>query len=94
MDELTQAAPIIRVAAHPIRLRIIDLLSKTECSVGEIAEIVGCSQPVASQHLAVMREHGILTAHRDGQRMIYRLQIKALVRLIGCIREHCQGIPG
>ncbi|HIA03772.1 MAG TPA: transcriptional regulator [Myxococcales bacterium] len=88
-EQLFRAAPLIRVCAHPIRLRIIDFLRHQEYCVGDITNAAGCIQAVASQHLATLRQHGILSARRQGQRVYYSLLRTEMLGLIDCIRSHC-----
>jgi ArsR family transcriptional regulator len=90
LQQLELAAPLIRTAAHPIRLRIIDLLSGGEACVGDIALAAEVPQAIASQHLATLRQAGILSCTRDGQRVFYRLVRVELIKLLDCIRDHCQ----
>ena len=52
---------------------MMDLLSRGERSVTELAEAAGASQPAASQHLRVLRETGLVKQRRDGRRRLYRL---------------------
>jgi DNA-binding transcriptional ArsR family regulator len=89
-DQLDRAAPLIRVTAHPLRLRIIDHLRSGEDFVGNIAEVACAEQAVTSQHLATLRQHGILAARRDGQRVYYRLVRAELLGLLDCIQDHCE----
>ncbi len=90
MDYLVRAAPIIRVAAHPIRLRILDLLREDEMKVGDIAKAAGCPQAVASQHLSILKQHRILASERKGQCVFYRLVRPELLSLLECIGQHCR----
>jgi len=90
LNNLENAAPVLRVAAHPIRLRIIDFLQRGEACVGDISKASESPQGITSQHLATLRQHGILTCRRDGQRMYYRLVRFELVHLLDCIRDHCR----
>ena len=55
------------------RLRILDLLERSPLSVGEIARRLGVSQPAASQHLARLRETGLVRDRREGQSVVYEL---------------------
>jgi ArsR family transcriptional regulator len=87
-EQLFHAAPLIRVCAHPIRLRIIDFLRHQEYCVGDITNAAGCIQAVASQHLATLRQHGILSSRRQGQRVYYRLLRTEMLGLIDCIQGH------
>ncbi|RMH05490.1 MAG: ArsR family transcriptional regulator [Planctomycetota bacterium] len=93
-EQLDRAAPLIRVAAHPIRLRILDFLRHGPACVGEIAEAAECGQAVTSQHLGVLRQHGVLAASRDGQRVYYRLVRIELLGLLDCIQNHCRVVDG
>lgn len=90
MENLVRAAPVLRVAAHPIRLRILDLLRDGPMRVGDIAKGAGCPQAVASQHLAILRQHRILASDRKGQCVFYRLVRPELLSLLECIGEHCR----
>jgi len=59
------------------RLRILMLLRERELCVLEIIGVLGISQPLASSHLAVLREAGLATARREGRRMRYALSEEA-----------------
>ncbi len=90
LEQLEQAAPLIRVTAHPLRLRIIDFLQHGEACVGDIVGATQGAQAVTSQHLGTLRQHGILAARREGQRVYYRLERPELIHLLECIHAHCQ----
>ena len=94
LEQLEAAAPLIRVAAHPIRLRIIDFLSAGEACVGDIAQAAEAPQAITSQHLATLRQAGVLAATRQGQRVYYRLVRVELIKLLDCIRDHCRLMEG
>jgi len=83
---LTRAADTIRVLGHPDRLKIVEVLEVGDASVSEIQEKVGISQPVASQHLARLRAHGIVDSTRDGQHVIYSLVEPKVEHILRCIR--------
>lgn len=93
LKQLELAAPLIRIAAHPIRLRIIDFLSRSDACVGDIADASEVPQAIASQHLATLRQASILSCRRDGQRVYYRLERLELIKLLDCIRDHCRLNP-
>jgi DNA-binding transcriptional ArsR family regulator len=61
------------VLAEAHRRSILDLLRDSECSVGELVDVLGVSQPAVSKHLRVLREAGLVTARSDAQRRLYRL---------------------
>ena len=66
-------ADICHTLAHPKRLEVIDRLRTGELSVTELAEALEISQSNLSQHLALMRERGILTTRREGLNIFYSL---------------------
>jgi ArsR family transcriptional regulator len=66
-------ADLIRVLANPKRLMIVDLLGRGAKTVTEIADRLSMSLQNASQHLRVMKDRGIVRAHRDGREVRYAL---------------------
>lgn len=94
LAQLEHAAPLIRTAAHPVRLRILDFLQHGEACVGDIAEACEAPQAATSQHLATLRQAGILASTRHGQRVHYRLVRRELIHLLDCIRAHCRLVEG
>jgi ArsR family transcriptional regulator len=74
MDEITiLQAEVLKTLASPRRLEILHALTNGPTEVGRLAEAIGASQPNVSQHLAVLRNAGIVEAERDGREVRYRL---------------------
>ena len=67
--------------AEPNRRAILDLLRDGSCSVGELVEGTGLSQPGVSKHLRVLRESGLVRVQRDAQRRVYDLDPAPLAEL-------------
>ena len=67
----------LRALGDENRLRILMLLRKRDLCVLEVVGALGISQPLASSHLAVLREAGLATAHREGRRIRYSLSEEA-----------------
>ncbi len=90
MQVLERVAPLIRHAAHPLRLRILDFLRfrMTPCSVGQIAEAAGAPQAFVSQQLRILKDQGILSCRRHGSFILYEIANPALLHLLECIRTH------
>ena len=63
----------LRTLADPIRLRLLALCRQGECSVSELTQALGLSQPRVSQHLKKLCEASLLERFRDGKRVYYRL---------------------
>lgn len=77
-------APIFRALGHPTRLGILRRALEGPLCVGELQDELGCSQPNISQHLAVLRDRGVVAPERAGTRVCYRLadeRIGELLRL-------------
>jgi DNA-binding transcriptional ArsR family regulator len=66
-------AELFRALAHELRIRLLEELRAGELSVGELQECVGASGPNVSQHLAVLRSHGIVATRRDGTSVLYSI---------------------
>lgn len=86
----SEAAALLRQLANANRLMIVCSLMDREMSVGELNDAVPLSQSALSQHLANLREAGLVTTRRDGQTIFYSLrgdqarQIVALLKDIFC----------
>ena len=66
-------AAVGRALADPKRLCVLETLAAGERSVGELSRQVGCQIPNMSQHLAVLRQAGLVATRRDGSTVYYRL---------------------
>ena len=62
-----------KALADPVRLRVLALCSKAECSVSELTEVLLQSQPRISQHLKALCDAGLVERFRDGHFVFYRL---------------------
>ncbi len=67
--------------AEPNRLRIVELLRQGSRSVNEIAERLDMSQPLASKHLRVLREAGLVRVRVEAQQRVYELQAEPFEQL-------------
>jgi ArsR family transcriptional regulator len=72
VDRLRYAA-VGRALADPKRLCVLESLAVREMSVSDLSVTVGCQVPNMSQHLAVLRSAGLVTARREGSTVFYRL---------------------
>lgn len=68
-----EAAKLLKALANERRLQVLCLLAGGERSVGEINELLDLSQSALSQHLAVLREEGLVQTRRDAQLVYYSL---------------------
>lgn len=86
-SDIERAARALKAMSHPLRLKILCTLGDQEVSVQDIVEQVGTSQSNISQHLAILRDKGILTCRKDANRVYYRVGDARTLRLIGLMRE-------
>lgn len=89
IETLNDAAACLKVMAHPVRLRIVDILMQGEFSVREIAEMCETQQNQICEHLRHMQSCGFLTSERRGRTVYYRILSLQLPLLIDCIKRHC-----
>ena len=86
--ELNQLhASVCKGLADPKRLLIINVLRNGEMSVGEICEELELPQANVSQHLAIMRERGLVNARKDGQFVFYSLTTMKIVEAVDLLRQ-------
>ncbi len=76
-----------RLLAEPTRLRLLDLLSDGERSVGGLADDLGCSQANVSKHLALLADAGVVRRRRDGLHCFYSVSDPAVFVLCGQVCE-------
>ncbi|NEX94518.1 helix-turn-helix transcriptional regulator [Caulobacter sp. 17J65-9] len=81
------AAKLLRALSNERRLMILCLLGDGELSVGALQQQLDVSQSALSQHLAVLREEGLVDVRRQGQSIFYRVADPAALRVIGTLAE-------
>ncbi len=84
---MQEAAQAIKAIAHPLRLKILCVLGDQEISVKDIVEQVGTSQSNISQHLAILRDKGVLATRKDANRVYYRIGDLRTLKLVGMMRD-------
>ncbi len=80
-------ASICQVLANPKRLEIIDRLRDGEKSVTELASAIEASQSNLSQHLALMRQKGLVLTRREGLNVFYRLADPKILKACDLMRQ-------
>ncbi len=79
-------AEFFRTLGHPVRIRILELLSERDHSVGEILPEVGIEAANLSQHLAVLRRSGLVTSRKNGATVMYTLTSPQVADLLRAAR--------
>jgi len=80
-------ARFFRALAHPVRIRMLEILTRGGRTVQELQETLSLDQPVVSQQLAVLRNQGIVTAHKQGPSVRYTLRDPLVGALLDVARQ-------
>jgi len=80
-------AEVLKALSHPIRLAIIQFLSREEKCVCDIVDYVGTSQSNISKHLSIMKRVGILSDRKEGLSVYYRLEMPCALNFFQCVRD-------
>lgn len=93
-DMQKNKAAILKGIAHPVRMRIVEVLSRGDMCAGEIAELFHFDRTTVSKHLSLMKDLGILDADRDGTSIRYSLRMACLAQLLACVERVLLGNDG
>jgi len=80
-------AGICSALADTSRILILYALYDSPRNVSDLAREIGVSQPTASRHLNLLRERGLVSAHRDGQSVIYTLTDPRVIEALDLLRS-------
>ena len=90
-----EAAALIKALAHPARLLVMCRLVEGEASVSELCSLARLSMSALSQHLAVLREGGLVATRRDGQTIHYSLEASPALGVMEALHEaYCGPVRG
>ncbi|WP_347987965.1 metalloregulator ArsR/SmtB family transcription factor [Methylomonas sp. AM2-LC] len=84
--EIDRAARCLKAMSHPLRLKILCVLGNNSISVQDIVKQVGTSQSNISQHLAILRDKGILDFKKEANRVYYFIDDERVIHLIQMMR--------
>ena len=85
--DVETASRSLKAMSHPLRLMILCKLGEDEFSVQDIVDTVGTSQSNISQHLAILRDKGILSARKSANKVFYKVSDHKTLKLIEMMRE-------
>ena len=86
-ESFIQAAECLKTLAHPVRLRMVQMLLHGRYTVGELAEDSGIPDNVASEHLRLLQRCGFFTSEREGRRVYYQVAEPHLKDLMNCVQS-------
>jgi DNA-binding transcriptional ArsR family regulator len=88
--DLQERAKVFKALGHPARLAMVERIGKGECCVHvlkEFPDLPQLSGPTISQHLLVLKNAGIITDEKRGQRIFYRLRMPCVTEISLCVKE-------
>lgn len=80
-------AEFFRILGHPVRVRILELLRDGERTVGDLQNELQMDSSGTSQHLGVLRRHGILDGRREGTSVYYAVRDPRIFQLLEVSRQ-------
>lgn len=86
-EDVERASRSLKAISHPLRLKILCVLGDKEFSVQDIVSCVGTSQSNISQHLAILRDKGVLASRKDANRVFYRVGDTRTLKLISMMQD-------
>lgn len=88
-DNAGPMAARLKLMGHPERLLMLCRMDEDEVSVTELVDLTGLSQSSVSQHLALLREEGVVTIRGEAQTRYYRLRDPTVRGIIHALCELC-----
>lgn len=85
VGSFAEAAECLKTLAHPVRLRIVQMLLHGRFTVGELAEDSQIPDNAMSDHLRLLQRCGFLNSQREGRRVYYQVAEPHLEQLMACI---------
>jgi len=91
---LEARASILKALAHPVRLFMIEQLSKKSHCVCELTEMVGLDVSTVSKHLSILKNAGLVNVEKKGKQVFYSLRMRCALNFLDCVetvlREQAQ----
>ena len=85
MQNFDREAEILKVLGHPVRLKIVAGLMSQSCNVKKIWECLQLPQATVSQHLALLKNKGVIEGRRDGVEVFYQVVSEDARRIVGAL---------
>lgn len=90
-NEFKDESDFLKAIAHPVRLKIIDLLllklPVEVCSVNSLQQKLDIPQPTISQHLQLLKRYGIVEGSKSGVQVCYKVVDKRVVKILEILKK-------
>lgn len=80
-------ADFFKALSHPLRIRILELLTEGDKNVNELQSLIGSEGSAVSQQLMVLRAKNIVTGTKDGNKVVYSLKDPLIIELLAVARQ-------
>lgn len=87
MRSIGKKVDILRVIAHPVRIKVLEELAKGVKCVSDLGEFLDISQPNVSQHLSLLRRYGVIDYYVDGRLKCYFLKDPIIPDILAVLRK-------
>jgi DNA-binding transcriptional ArsR family regulator len=88
LDTLSDAAEWLKTMAHPHRLRILQMLERSEYCVGDLADACKLPSAMMSEHLRLMQRCRLLDSRREGRNVYYFIVDPHVTAILQCLVTH------
>ena len=88
------AAKVLQALAHPLRLRILEVLHGGEKSCGELQEVLGCGQSMLSQQIKLLEQQGLVATRKVGTLKYCGIRNPEILKLFTCMSKHVTDVLG
>lgn len=82
---------VFKALGNPARLALVRKLIDGECCVCDLVETIGLGWSTTSKHLDVLREAGVVSSDKRGQKVFYRLELACVAHFIDCLEQPRRG---
>ncbi len=85
--DYSKGSEFLKALGHPIRLKMVEGLIHNKCNVNAIVKELNLPQSTVSQHLGILRMHGIIVPEKDGVKTCYRVVSDKAIKIISILKE-------
>ena len=85
-------AEILKALGHPIRVQMVEALSRGDRCVNDLRILASVSQPTISHHLEKLKKVGIVTERRQGKKIVHHLACPCMLQALGCSLEALKSV--
>lgn len=78
---------VFKALAHPLRLKLVDMLQKDDCCVTDIANSIKMPQSTVSQNLGILKKAGVIQPYKFGVKTCFKIKNGKITKMLDVLRE-------